>query len=101
MNKIWTLFLGLAFWGCSEVAVTGRKQLSLIPESQLQQMAIQEYQQFLSQNKVVKDGGYFFELYLVKYFNKFQTRPNFISLLKSLLINYFIIKMIMGGLNKI
>ncbi|MGG9972388.1 M48 family metallopeptidase [Ferruginibacter sp. SUN002] len=38
---------------CSKNAVTGRKQLSLLPESQLQQMALQEYQQFLSQSKVV------------------------------------------------
>lgn len=38
---------------CTRNAVTGRKQLSLLPESQLQEMAIQEYQSFLSQNKVV------------------------------------------------
>lgn len=38
---------------CSTNAVTGRKQLSLLPESQLQQMAVSEYQSFLSQSKVV------------------------------------------------
>jgi predicted Zn-dependent protease len=34
-------------------AVTGRKQLSLFPESTLQQEALTQYQSFLSQNKVV------------------------------------------------
>lgn len=38
---------------CSKNAVTGRKQLTLLNEGQLQQMALQEYQTFLSQNKVV------------------------------------------------
>ncbi|RTL56203.1 MAG: M48 family peptidase [Sphingobacteriales bacterium] len=38
---------------CTKNAVTGRKQLTLLNESQLQQMALQEYQTFLSQNKVV------------------------------------------------
>lgn len=38
---------------CTTNAVTGRKQLSLLPESQLQQTAVAEYRTFLSQNKVV------------------------------------------------
>ena len=42
--------------GCSTNAVTGRKQLSLIPESQLQEMAVSQYQSFLSQSKVVNAG---------------------------------------------
>lgn len=41
------------FTGCTTNAVTGRKQLSLIPESQLQEMAVTQYKSFLSQNKVV------------------------------------------------
>jgi predicted Zn-dependent protease len=41
---------------CTRNAVTGRKQLSLIPESQLQQMALQEYKQFLSQSNVVSNA---------------------------------------------
>lgn len=52
-----SLFLLLAlpafFIACTTNAVTGRKQLSLLPESQLQEMAITEYKSFLSQNKVV------------------------------------------------
>jgi len=42
---------------CSKNAVTGRSQLKLLPESQLQEMAVQQYQQFLSTNKVVSNSG--------------------------------------------
>lgn len=38
---------------CTTNAVTGRKQLSLISESALQQEAVSQYQAFLSQNKIV------------------------------------------------
>lgn len=38
---------------CSTNAITGRRQLSLVPEAQLQQMAVTEYKTFLSQNTVV------------------------------------------------
>jgi predicted Zn-dependent protease len=41
--------------GCSEVPITGRRQLSLVPESMITSMSIQEYQQFISQNKVSSD----------------------------------------------
>jgi predicted Zn-dependent protease len=54
MKKLFTLILPFALLvGCTTNAVTGRKQLSLIPEDQLQQMALTQYQSFLSQNKVV------------------------------------------------
>ena len=42
-----------AFVGCSTNAVTGRKQLSLFPESTLQAEAVSQYRSFLSQSKVV------------------------------------------------
>jgi predicted Zn-dependent protease len=38
---------------CSKNALTGKKQLTLLPESTLQSMAVGEYQQFLSQSRVV------------------------------------------------
>lgn len=38
---------------CTKNAITGRSQLQLLPESELQSMAKTEYQSFLSQNKVV------------------------------------------------
>jgi len=51
------LFIALIFAGllngCSENRVTGRRQLSLVPEKELQSMASTEYRNFLSQSKVV------------------------------------------------
>jgi len=38
---------------CSKNAITGRNQLALLSETELQSMASQEYRQFLNQNKVV------------------------------------------------
>ncbi|MBL7744339.1 MAG: M48 family metallopeptidase [Chitinophagaceae bacterium] len=38
---------------CSKNPLTGKNQLTLLPESELQSMATTEYQQFLSTNKVV------------------------------------------------
>lgn len=43
--------------GCSLNLVTGRKQLSLVPESELQMMATSEYDAFLSDHKVLKPSG--------------------------------------------
>lgn len=38
---------------CSKNALTGKKQLTLLPEAELQTMATTEYQSFLSKNKVL------------------------------------------------
>lgn len=38
---------------CSRNAITGRKQLSLYPESEIQAAAQQQYRQFLSENRVL------------------------------------------------
>lgn len=52
------LTAGLGFIvACTQVPITGRKQLNLIPESTMQSMALQEYQSFLSQNKAVSASG--------------------------------------------
>jgi predicted Zn-dependent protease len=54
MKKLFSLIIPISFLvGCSTNAVTGRKQLSLVPEDQLQQMALTQYKSFLSENKVV------------------------------------------------
>ncbi len=54
MKKLFSLlFIVPAFVACSTNAITGRKQLSLFPESALQAEAVQQYQSFLSENKVV------------------------------------------------
>jgi predicted Zn-dependent protease len=39
--------------GCETVPITGRKQLNLVPSSLTASMGIQQYQQFVSENKVV------------------------------------------------
>ncbi len=49
------LFLFIAI-ACSRNTITGRNQLSLVVESQLQDMAKSEYRQFLSENKVVNSA---------------------------------------------
>ncbi len=43
--------------GCSTNAITGRSQLSLFPESTLQAEAVNQYQSFLSQAKVVSSSN--------------------------------------------
>jgi predicted Zn-dependent protease len=54
MKKIILLScLSLSLYSCSRNAVTGRNQLTLYPESEIQQMALTEYRTFLTQNKVV------------------------------------------------
>jgi predicted Zn-dependent protease len=42
---------------CSKNPVSGRKQFKLVSEQELQQMALQEYRQFLSTNPVVSASG--------------------------------------------
>lgn len=51
------LFILPVFAACTRNAVTGRNQLSLLPESQLQEMAVTEYQSFLSKNNVVSTSA--------------------------------------------
>ncbi len=41
---------------CTTNAVTGRKQLSLVSEDQLQQEAVSQYQSFLSQSKIISSS---------------------------------------------
>lgn len=58
MKKIVFFIAAVTFFiACSRNAITGRKQLGLLPESQLQQMALTEYNTFLSQNKVISVTG--------------------------------------------
>ncbi len=58
MKKV-LLFISVVatFAACSTNAVTGRKQLNLIPESELQAQAITQYQSFLSTAKVMNSNG--------------------------------------------
>lgn len=54
VHRITSFFLLFSLLvACSKNALTGKKQLTLLPESTLQSMAVGEYQQFLSQSRVV------------------------------------------------
>src|SRR5688572_30667818 len=58
MKKILSCLLVAAFSiSCTQNMVTGRKQLSLVSETELQSMARQEYQTFLNDNKVISPGS--------------------------------------------
>ncbi|MGZ3838237.1 MAG: M48 family metallopeptidase [Flavisolibacter sp.] len=58
VRKITSFFLAATLLvACSKNSITGRSQLKLLPESELQSMAVQQYQQFLSQNKVVSTSA--------------------------------------------
>ncbi len=45
----------LLLLGCTEVAITGRKQFNLVPDSMINSMAFQSYGEFLTQSKLSKD----------------------------------------------
>lgn len=62
-KKLVGLGLVLLVAACSKTAFTGRKSMTLIPNSQLNQMSFAEYNSFLSQNKTLKSGA---EVDLVK-----------------------------------
>lgn len=55
MKSKYPLVIALAMFvvACTTNAITGRRQLSLISEDQLQQEAVSQYRSFLSQNNVV------------------------------------------------
>ena len=53
MKNILILILIIILFSCNKNAITGRNQLSLFPESTLQQQAISEYRSFLNKSKVI------------------------------------------------
>jgi predicted Zn-dependent protease len=52
-----SVFLASFLISCSKNALTGKSQLTLLPESELQSMATTQYQQFLSTNQVVSNSN--------------------------------------------
>jgi hypothetical protein len=58
MMKKWiALFLIVGtIWACNRVPITGRKQMNLLPESELAAMSLAEYNNFLSQSNVKATG---------------------------------------------
>lgn len=58
IKKITAFFLVIsALVACSTNPVTGRSQFKLVPEQELQAMATQQYQQFLSENRTVSPSA--------------------------------------------
>ncbi len=56
-NILFAVVIAGLLAGCALNMVTGRNQLSLVPESQLQTMAISEYNTFLTANKVLSSSN--------------------------------------------
>ena len=55
MKKLFLLIiLFSSLQACQRNAITGRNQLSLVPESDVQAMALAEYSQFINTNKVIQ-----------------------------------------------
>ncbi len=48
-------FLSIFAYSCSTVPITGRKQLNMLPESEMLSMSFTQYDQFLKENKVSTD----------------------------------------------
>lgn len=53
MKKLVALIVVCVIWSCAKVPISGRRQMNLLPESDLISMSKQEYQSFLSQANVV------------------------------------------------
>ncbi len=54
---LFSLLVMAVLAACSKTVFTGRKQLNLIPASELNQMSFAEYKSFLSQNKTLNTGS--------------------------------------------
>lgn len=58
MKKLlWILISAFAFAACSRVPITERKQVHLLPESQMIAMSLAAYGDFLKENDVVESGS--------------------------------------------
>lgn len=57
VKAIVLLMIVCAGLSCKRNPITGRNQLSLVSESDLQQMALTQYKQFLSENKVIPNAN--------------------------------------------
>ncbi len=52
------LFIGLIAYGCAKVPITGRRQLSLVPNSELLPMSFSQYQTVINENKLSTNAEY-------------------------------------------
>lgn len=55
-EKILMIGLGLIMVQCATVPITGRKQLLIMPESEMVQMSLTSYNDFLKENKLSTDA---------------------------------------------
>ena len=46
------LAAGLIIWACSTVPLTGRRQLSLVADSEINALSFSQYDEFLKENKL-------------------------------------------------
>jgi len=56
-SLLYGLILSLFFIACSKVPITNRRQLNLLPESQMMSMSYDQYDEFLVQNTVVSESN--------------------------------------------
>lgn len=56
MKKLALLLFTIVVFACSTVPITGRKQVHLLPESQLTSMAVTNYEQFLKEKPSLNDA---------------------------------------------
>lgn len=54
-KKFLFVVAGIFFMACHRNTITGRNQLSLVPESEMQSMALTQYKAFLGSNKVISN----------------------------------------------
>jgi predicted Zn-dependent protease len=52
---VWA-YLSLLLAGCAEVPITGRRQLSLVPDNLVTSMSVEQYNQFLAEAKLSTDA---------------------------------------------
>jgi predicted Zn-dependent protease len=57
IKKEWIVLCSLLFLqiSCSEVGITGRKQFNIVPDSYINAMSFQAYDEFISEHKVITD----------------------------------------------
>ena len=55
LNKFWFVLLLIASGSCSTVPLTGRRQLSLVPESEVISLSLTEYDKVIKSNKLSSD----------------------------------------------
>ena len=53
------VMMGFSFMlaGCSEVGITGRRQLNFVPDSIINSMSVQQYSQFINESKLSADAA--------------------------------------------